>query len=88
MREEVNFCARCNDRMPPGKLSPCLRCAGDPFPQNTVLRRAGFVILSRPNKGPNIWAHGKEAFTEAVAIKLIGSREKPVKVLMASDGTY
>ncbi len=88
MREEVNFCARCNDRLPPSALSPCCRCRNDPFPQNTVLRRAGFTIALRPKRGPNLWAHGKEVFTEAVAIRLIGKREKPVKVLMAADGTY
>ncbi len=94
MQEEINFCARCNDRLPSGRLSPCWRCCSDPFPQNTVLRSVGFRIFSRPKQGQAMWVKCGQVFTHRMAMHLVGkkvtgnSSGSAKLTVINPDGTY
>lgn len=55
MATHVDYhCPRCSGWVE-HKNDVCRQCHADPFPDDTMLRKYGFAIESRPKGGPAIW---------------------------------
>ena len=61
-------CWRCDGPREEGDPDPCRRCRADPFPEDTVIRRAGFRIWMRPRTGGVIWWRAWKYYTHKKAL--------------------
>ena len=56
------------------------------FAVDTLLRKAGFQIATRPKNGPTIWSKGGRQYTERQALKSLPAKD--VNNALAEQDSY
>lgn len=73
----IPICARCHAPLGEEERLVCRRCKSDPFPDDTLIRTAGFRIWIRPRQGKPIWWRRGRYYTHAKALMIAKDKVVP-----------